>query len=137
MALLLTASTYGQSGTDPLHKRFPLHEGRVGIADSTLRRWASYRTTDRQNLSYCIGANQDLKEELRDHEAKDKAQAKDLRDVNEQKRHCEADNASKDITIMNQAAIIAPLTTWAIAGKIGTVAIGIGAALFVYQALRP
>ena len=125
--LLLTASMRGQSPTDLLSDSMR----------QVVKGWAANRTTDRQSLRFCALTNLSLNKELADHRAKDVEQDKEARSLSNQLRLSQAENASKDITIMNQAAIIAPLTTWARVGKWGTVAVGLTTLWVVYKALKP
>ena len=102
--------------------------------------WAANRTTDRQSLRFCALTNLSLNKELADHRAKDVEQDKEARSLSNQLRLSQAENASKDITIMNQAAEIINLQGpkfWPVFGKLCGVGIALGGAVFVYQALKP
>mgnify|MGYP006368889263 FL=1 len=108
-----------------------------GIPEWRLKQWASNRATDRQSLRYTLSDIRSLEEQL----ANGRNKVADLERVVVELKGREvtllADNGAKDITIMNQAAIIAPLTTWARVGKWGTVAVGITTLWVAYKALKP
>lgn len=127
--LLLTASTYPQSGFELL-------------SDSMQRRvksWSANRTTDRNSLRYCINDRLSLESEnaeYRNREAEMNAKAVEL---NSQVRFLTADNGAKDITIMNLTSEIndmAGMKMWAGIGKGFVVAVGIAGIVTLVAVLK-